>query len=73
MSRCNLAPQCTFYKNDRDPQALRPEFISKYCYGNYKDCARYKFVQAFGIYHVPQHLQPHDSEQIRGIIHSLVE
>jgi len=73
MSKCNITPQCSFYNNDGDPQTLQPDLISKYCYGKYKDCARYKFVQAFGIYYVPQYLQPHDTEQVRGMIHSLVE
>jgi hypothetical protein len=73
MTKCNIAPQCSLYKKDADPQILQPEFISKYCYGKYKDCALYKFFQALGIYYVPQYLQPHDTEKVRGIIHSLVE
>lgn len=73
MSKCDIARQCSLYKKDSDPQVLHSEFISKYCNGQYKDCARYKFVQAFGIHHVPRYLQPHDTEQVRGIIHSLVE
>ena len=73
MSKCNIALQCSLYKSDGKPQTLQPEFISKYCYGKYKDFARYIFFQAFGIYAAPQYLQPHDIEQVRGIIHSLVE
>jgi hypothetical protein len=73
MAKCNIAPKCSLYMKEEDSQISPLEYISQYCNGDYKDCARYKLVQALGTRYVPPGLQPHDSEQVRGIIHSLVE
>jgi len=73
MAKCNIARQCSLYKREIKSKISQGEFIAKYCEGKYKDCARYRFVQALGSHCVPPGLQPHDSEQVRGIIHSLVE
>ena len=69
MAKCECLEKCPFF-NDKmqDTPATANMMKSKYCLGNFEECARYMVFKALGREKVPTNLFPNMRDKAKAII-----
>ena len=69
MADCELLKTCIFFNDKMQNMPSTAEVIkTRYCRGDYADCARFTIVKTMGREKVPQDLFPNQIEKAREII-----
>lgn len=60
MAHCRLAKQCAFFVVREEGKEMREYFTGLYCYGKFRDCARYRAALKMGQKKVPDDMFPNE-------------
>ena len=60
MAHCHLAKQCIFFVVREEGREMREYFTGIYCYGKFRDCARYRAALKMGRKKVPDDMFPNE-------------
>lgn len=62
MAHCLFAKQCVFFVVREEEREMREYFTGIYCYGKFKDCARYRTALNVGQEMVPDDMFPNEDD-----------
>lgn len=69
MTDCEFVARCTFFEDRMSKMPGMAEMLrTRYCAGEFKDCARHQLTKEFGLEAVPSDLFPNQTEVAEQIL-----
>lgn len=72
MSECGFVSRCTFFEDRMSKMPGMAEMLrTRYCVGDFTECARHRLTEEFGLEAVPSDLFPNQNEVAEQILQQM--